>query len=95
MSEHSGNKYIRTIRGRGSNGGSVEGDVYNVLEAFEVTCPATAHAVKKLLCAGIRGKGDRMQDLCEANDALLRAVELERQRVQFEAKEQRESVGLE
>ena len=52
-------------------------DVYNVLEAFEVTNPATAHAVKKLLACGQRGYKDIQQDLQEAIDSLKRAKELE------------------
>lgn len=62
----------------GTNGAVV--DVYCVLEAFGVTCPAVQHAVKKLLCAGIRGKGDRGQDLAEARDAIERAIQLHGQR---------------
>jgi hypothetical protein len=53
-------------------------DLYDVLVAFDVQCPATAHAVKKLLCAGRRGGGkSRLQDLVEAQQALVRAIELE------------------
>lgn len=67
--EHSGEKYKRLIHDlEGRTLGSV--DVYSVLRAFSVTDPAIAHAVKKLLCAGIRGKGDERQDLTEAVDAL-------------------------
>lgn len=55
-------------------------DVYCVLDAFNVTCPARQHAIKKLLCAGIRGKGNATQDLTEAADAVRRAIELEKQR---------------
>ena len=51
-------------------------DVYDVLVAFRVTCPATAHAVKKMLCAGQRGHKDRATDLREAIDALERAITL-------------------
>jgi hypothetical protein len=51
-------------------------DVYNVLDAFSVSCPARAHAVKKHLCAGIRGKGPEEQDLSEAVICAERAVEL-------------------
>ena len=68
----SGDKYLRKIT---TKDGRV--DVYDVLEAFSVTCPARQHAVKKLLCAGIRGKGDCSQDLREAQDAVVRAIELE------------------
>ena len=51
-------------------------DVYAVLDAFGVTCPARQHAIKKLLCAGTRGKAGEMQDLTEARDAVDRAVEM-------------------
>lgn len=49
-------------------------DVYSVLLAFGVDHP-TGHAVKKLLCAGMRGKGDRIQDLTEAKVAIDRAIQ--------------------
>jgi hypothetical protein len=51
-------------------------DVYSVLVTFNVTCPARQHAVKKLLCAGLRGKGDELQDLREARDAVDRAIQI-------------------
>ena len=73
-----GNKYHRTIHGVA--GGSLVVDVYNVLDAFGVTCPACQHAIKKLLCAGLRNKGSRLQDLTEAEVSVKRAVELEQQR---------------
>jgi hypothetical protein len=70
----SGSKYLRKMRhlidGRA--------DVYAVLVAFEVTCPARQHAIKKLLCSGIRGKGDAVQDLSEAKDAIDRAIQIEK-----------------
>lgn len=73
------NKYIRGIRD--INGECIaHADVYQVLEAFAVTCPARQHAIKKLLCAGLRGKGDAMQDLQDAVVACQRAVDLEKQR---------------
>lgn len=68
----SGAKYRRPIQ---HADGHV--DVYAVLEAFAVSCPARAHAIKKLLCAGLRGKAGEMQDLTEARDALDRAIELQ------------------
>jgi hypothetical protein len=72
----SGLKYLREMRclvdGRA--------DVYAVLEAFAVTCPARQHAVKKLLCSGIRGKGDALQDLQEARDAIDRAIQMQQVR---------------
>lgn len=76
----SGSKYHRTVEDLFSDQ-SVKIDVYSVLEAFDVTCPARQHAIKKLLCAGIRGKGDSRQDLAETKDAVIRAMELEDKRV--------------
>ena len=72
----SGLKYLREMRCL------VDGppDVYAVLEAFAVTCPARQHAVKKLLCSGIRGKGDALQDLQEARDAIDRAIQMQQVR---------------
>jgi len=69
----SGSKYLRPIIL--TAGGRV--DVYAVLDAFDVRCPARQHAIKKLLCSGIRGKGDTLQDLTEAGDAIARAIELQ------------------
>jgi hypothetical protein len=68
---HSGSKYLRTVQ-------LIEGkvDVYAVLVAFGVSCPARQHAIKKLLCAGLRGKGDELQDLHEAGDAVDRAIQI-------------------
>ena len=63
------NKYTRTIHG-------VEVDVYDVLVAWNVTCPATQHAIKKLLMPGKRGSKDKLQDLEEAGQAIERAIEL-------------------
>ena len=57
-------------------------DVYAVLDAFQVTCPARQHAIKKLLCAGLRGKGDALQDLREAKVSVQRAIELEQVRAE-------------
>lgn len=74
----SGNKYHRMIYGLAAYGHQTIGifvDIYSVLTAYEVTEPGLQHAVKKLLCSGIRGKGDRLQDLREARDALDRAIE--------------------
>jgi hypothetical protein len=68
---HSGSKYLRTVQ-------LIDGkvDVYAVLVAFGVSCPARQHAIKKLLCAGLRGKGDELQDLHEAGDAVDRAIQI-------------------
>lgn len=83
IKNHSGNKYLRTIISP-IDGQSIKTDVYGVLEAYNVTCSATAHACKKLLCAGLRGKGDKLQDLKEAIDAIMRAIELEKGRTPSE-----------
>lgn len=80
VSKPSGNKYHRKIKSVEDIGCFTTADVYSVLEAFEVSCPARQHAIKKLLCSGLRGKGDTMQDLTEARDAVDRAIVLEKQR---------------
>lgn len=51
-------------------------DVYDVLNAFRVTDPTIAHAVKKLLVAGQRGSKDEVQDLTEARQSIDRSLEL-------------------
>lgn len=51
-------------------------DVYWVLNAWEVDCHATGHAIKKLLNAGQRGAKSKEQDLQEAIDSIARAIEL-------------------
>ncbi|QDP55343.1 MAG: hypothetical protein Tp176DCM1853251_27 [Prokaryotic dsDNA virus sp.] len=63
-------KYHRKIR-------SETVDVYDILEAYGVTCPARAHAVKKLLMAGQRGAKAPLQDLAEAGASVERAMQLE------------------
>lgn len=75
-----GNKYRRTVRGIARNNDAVTADVYCILDAFGVTCPARTHAIKKLLCAGDRGKADTLTDLIEAKDAIDRAITLQWQR---------------
>lgn len=72
--QSSGNKYHRIILG--VDGRECIVDVYAVLVAFGVTCPARQHAIKKLLCSGIRGKGSTLQDLRETVDAVERAITL-------------------
>lgn len=67
--EHN-NKYIRNIHG-------VAVDVYDVLKAWDVTCPATQHAIKKLLMPGQRGHKGKLNDYEEAHAAIQRAIELE------------------
>ena len=52
-------------------------DVYDVLMAFNVTNPATQHAIKKLLMPVNRGHKDKLTDLKEAYQSIARAIELE------------------
>lgn len=72
-----GNKYVREIASRTTPTCRIKVDVYCVLKAFDVTSGPVAHAVKKLLCPGSRGKGSYRQDLVEARDAITRAIEQE------------------
>jgi len=51
-------------------------DVYDVLQAFKVICPARQHAIKKLLKTGNRGYKDEEQDLIESKESINRAIEL-------------------
>ena len=71
--EHYMNTYQRKLTSPLVKGLDVLVDVYDVLDAFDVTNPATAHAIKKLLCTGSRGAKDWETDLQEAIDSLERA----------------------
>ena len=63
------NKYKVELKG-------VSFDVYDVLKAFGVTCPARQHAIKKLLKTGKRGYKDERKDLTEAIDSINRSIEM-------------------
>ena len=65
-------KYHKRVKG-------IDIDVYDVLQAFGVTNPADAHAIKKMLCPGQRGVKDAIQDRREAIQSLERAIELEQE----------------
>jgi len=84
--KHSGNKYIRLIHGVKMGDthipDAIHIDVYEVLDAFGITCSATQHALKKLLCAGLRSKGSVLQDLKEARDSITRAIQMQERRQQ-------------
>lgn len=67
------NKYQRQIIN--SVGESIIVDVYDVLNAFTVTDPAIAHAIKKLLAPGTRGNKSLVQDLTESIKSVERAIE--------------------
>lgn len=64
MNTDANNKYNRAVTGL--DGVKTTIDVYRVLTAFSIVDPELQHALKKLLCLGIRGKGDYKQDLDEA-----------------------------
>jgi hypothetical protein len=64
-------KYDREIKA------GVTVDVYDVLLAFNVQCPAMQHAIKKMLCAGLRGVKDDTQDKREAIASIERSIELQ------------------
>lgn len=68
------NKYEREIYN--SSKEAIFVDVYDVLVAFDIKNPALQHAIKKMLCAGIRGHKNFTQDIDEAIQALERAKEL-------------------
>jgi hypothetical protein len=63
------NKYLRKVP-------TTDIDVYRVLSAFLVTDPAIQHAIKKLLCSGLRGYKDFRQDVTEAIQSLNRCLEM-------------------
>lgn len=84
ITEHVGKKYIRKIRGWSKTDQKTRDwiyiDVYRVIEAFSVTCPALQHALKKILCAGKRDKGSVMQDLTDIEAAVANAISLQQDR---------------
>lgn len=67
-------KYNREIVGL--NGTEVTVDVYRVLDAFKVTDPALQHAIKKMLCTGLRGHKDYLTDIDDSIESLQKAKEL-------------------
>lgn len=84
IKEHEGNKYLKKINDACT--GKVIGmvDVYEVLLAFNVTDPGLQHAIKKLLCAGLRGKGNLQQDLVGAIAAINRSIDFAKRNEQQE-----------
>ena len=70
-------KYNRTIVGL--DGTKTYVDVYRTLVAFNIQDPELQHALKKLLCLGIRDKGSYEQDLNEAILSLNKLVERKEQ----------------
>ena len=47
-------------------------DVYRIIEIFGVTDPCIQHALKKLLCSGVRGHKDQEKDIQDVIDTLER-----------------------
>lgn len=71
------NKYLRAITGKvGDKSVTIGVDVYDVLLAFKTGCPALDHAIKKMLCSGLRGYKDAKQDKEEAIKSIQRSIEL-------------------
>ncbi len=83
ITTHEGSKYLRTIGSAVTAKDTIEVDVYEVLLAFNVSDPAIAHAVKKLLCCGQRGKGDAIADLNGAIAAIKRAINFRERDLRF------------
>lgn len=79
------NKYAVECKGRSI-------DVYDVLNAFAVTCPATQHAIKKLLMPRKRGHKSELGDLLEARASIDRAIELARERKHIDFARERHAV---
>ena len=71
-------KYDRVISN--NKGERITVDVYDTLDAFNVTCPALSHLAKKALCVGVRGHKSTEQDLIDIVDSANRALELHRSR---------------
>lgn len=78
ITDHGGSKYLRLIYPANGVGEPILVDVYSVIEAFNVTCPGLQHAIKKLLCTGLRGKGSKIDDIKGIFDAMWRAYELQK-----------------
>ncbi|WII71729.1 hypothetical protein QJS83_14785 [Bdellovibrio sp. 22V] len=80
-----GSKYLRTISGKKEitlpDGRKevmrveVQVDIYDVINAWNLTDPALQHALKKLIQPGQRGNKTRSQDLQEAIYSIERCLE--------------------
>lgn len=76
-------KYDREIIG--IDGTVTRVDIYRVLDAFGVSDPATQHAIKKMLCMGLRGHKDYLTDLDDSIDSLQKARQLYVQKMIYES----------
>lgn len=75
-------KYDRRIVGK--DGKITTIDVYDVIDAWGVKCPALQHLIKKALQCGDRGHKDEKQDLQDIYASSVRALELYGARVLIE-----------
>lgn len=74
-----GEKYQVTIRNRHS-GETLQVDTYDMIEALGITCPAMAHAFKKIANAGKRGHKDYDTDCNEAINSIEQSKKLQKGR---------------
>lgn len=74
-----GEKYQVTIRNRHS-GETLKVDTYDMIEALGITCPAMAHAFKKIANAGKRGHKDYDMDCNEAINSIEQSKKLQKGR---------------
>lgn len=72
---HEGSKYLRKIYPADGVGEPIWVDAYCVFKAFGVDSIPIAHAIKKLLAPGQRGKGNARADLVGALAAINRAID--------------------
>lgn len=72
------NKYLRTIYGvdKEGNAGSLQVDVYDILDAYPTRNPALDHLIKKALCPGQRGHKDLLTDLDDIIKSAQRAKQM-------------------
>src|SRR5574344_283003 len=61
-------------------------DVYRVISIFGVTDPCIQHALKKLLCSGVRGHKDQSKDIQDVIDTLERWKQMRCEDDKFENK---------
>ena len=74
-----GEKYYVTMRDR-RTGETIRVDIYDVLEAFNVTCSAMAHALKKFLLPGQRGAKGYDKDCDEGINSVEQSKLLQKYR---------------
>ena len=63
---------------------SEEIDVYDVINAYNISCPGSQHALKKILKPGQRGFKNFEEDIKEAIISLERAIEINRENNKIE-----------